>query len=532
MILYEAKEETAKEDTIIKKTEETIVIKEQAMEVTTNDSQTKEENDESPAKEEVTVICKEPATYAEIVAKENPNETSLLMDESIISVPESPKSNLTAPTALKDATFSPEVDKSMHDARPVINETTLNPASAAGEPMSKDATFSPVVDRSINDSRPHIDMETEFNTTPVHRNVSHRTSTPLIQKMIKRDTPKAGTSSAVSSLAKMFSPKGAASNKEKFIESMSETFNGQFKMVNPLEKSILKSTRKRSLSVADSESFVQKRVVFMSPKFIDIGEIDERLLQSFRDEKETSILKAQMTSGTRRKRSMSATDTPARATSSARVKTPARKLIPDFKAIHEARFKKMESIDENLKRKAERAKKLVTPSKSLPIPPEVVGLPTVFENPTQKPGVASKIPTRKPLVKLPQPSVKENPQIRLPLKRSMSAEPTQGPSQAKKIAFVSALPRSMSQDKMKINFPLIKSKATTAASTSTASTSQSMRGKLEERREHNKSLYKNNARGNVADVRKKNENILKGVRLNRRFELQMQHRGAMDHNDD
>lgn len=501
-------------------------------------SEAKEEttvdNSQITLPEEVTVICKEPVnkcTFAEIVAQtyaeEKSNETSLLVDESIISIEDSPNVNLTAPP--KDATFSPAVDKSMPDSRPIVDFAILSPV---GEKTVKDNTFSPVVDTSIHDSRPHIDvndvdMETNFNTTPLHRNITHRTSTPLAQKIMKRDTPKPGTSA----LVKFAMSQGEISNGQ-YVESLSETSNGQFKVVNQFEKSILKSTRKRSFSVADMDSFVQKKVVFVSPTFMNIGEIDEKMMQSFRDEKETSILKAQKASGTRRKRSMSASDTPVRPV---KVKTPARKAIPDFKAIHEKRFRKMESIDEHAMRKANRAKKLVTPSKSLPIAPEIALLPTVFEKSSQKQGIASKIPivNRKPLVKLPQPSVTEQPQIKRNLKRSMSAEPQHSSSQPKKIAFVSGIQRSMSQDKFKMKGP----STTTAASTSQASTSQAleMRGKLEERRERNMSLYKTNvskARGNTAEVRKKNENILKGVRLNRRFELQMKHRGEMEHIND
>jgi hypothetical protein len=314
---------------------------------------------------------------------------------------------------------------------------------------------------------------------------------------MKRDTPKAGTS-AMSALAKVFSPKLPAT----VVEALNDTVNGQFKFANPLERSILKSTRKRSLSVTDGESFVQKKVMFVSPKVMDIGEIDERMMQSFREEKENSMMKAQA-SGTRRKRSLSASETP--------VAVKAKKHMPDFKAIHEAQFKKMESIIEHKERRAERAKKLITPSKSLPVE-SAQGTSSQIV----KFAAASKIPkasARQPLTNRPQT---DNAQVARPLKRSVSAEPTI--TQIKKPSFVPTLSRAMSQDTVK---PRIKFPTRSQPTTSTA------HGKTEERREKNMSLYKTNVtRTGTADIRDKNKNILKGVRLNRRFELMMQNRMA------
>lgn len=424
------------------------------------------------------------------------NQTSLLMNESAITVPDSP--NASAP---KDATFSPEIDKSIHDSRPHIS--TIEPV--------KDSTFSPVIDKSINDSRPHIEMETELNTTPIFRNIQHRSSTPLAQRIMKRETPKPGTS-AITSLVKVLSPK--IIGKVQLTETLNDTLNGQFKMINQHEKSILKSTRKRSLSVTDGETMAQKRVMFISPKVMDIGEIDEKMLQSFREEKENSILKLQQASGSRRKRSLSASELPAR-------KTPQRKDMPDFKAIHEARFKKMESIVEHEKRKADRAKRLVTPSKSLPVIGQVApNLPLVVEKQQ-----LSKIPTRKPLTKISQIPQKRT------FKRSKSADQNIA-EELEKPVIASKLPqRSLSQDKPKIKFTIGQVK--TSTTTSTATSAYRARTKVEDRREKNMSLHKSNVsmRGNAGEIRKKNDNLLKGVRLNRRFELQMQHRANEDHHE-
>ena len=59
----------------------------------------------------------------------------------------------------------------------------------------------------------------------------------------------------------------------------------------------------------------------------------------------------------RRKRSLSETNTTPRAKIVSRVK------LPNFNKLHEKQFQKMEDIAEFTKRKAERAKKLATPTK-------------------------------------------------------------------------------------------------------------------------------------------------------------------------
>ena len=424
------------------------------------------------------------------------DQTSQLMDESVISVPESP--SLTTSTA-----------------------------------VIKDSTFSPEVDTSIKDARPHIDNI--LNLTPIiPRNITLRTSTPLSQRILMRDTPKL-SAPVLSALKKVLSPK-IGENSKLNEKSLNETFNGQIKMGNPLEKSILKSSRrKRSLSVTDGESFMQKKVAFMSPEIMHIDTIDEMMMKSFKEEKENSILKQVLVSGNgmRRKRSLSCSSgTPG----TAKIK------VPNFKAIHEQQFKKMESIVDHAQRKAERAKRLGTPSKMLST------LPEIKEKKSEN-GAASKIPTRKPLVKVPSLDNALQTVKSRPMKRSNSVETqpkTSVPSKItipkendKKVSSTKKLPRLLDVNKkapaLEIQkFVATNKKPTVASSTSfskTGSSSQSMRAKVEERRERNMSLYKGNAVKAGLDHRKKNENVLKGVRLNRRFELQMQHR-RMEESDD
>ena len=117
--------------------------------------------------------------------------------------------------------------------------------------LPKDSTFSPIVDISINDSRPTIDVPLLKRNNPL------RTSTPLAPKLGLKSTEN------LNSVRKL--------------------------MLNPLEKSILKNNRrKRSLSMAEGESFMQKRVMFISPTVMDIESIDHKMMASFIEEKENS----------------------------------------------------------------------------------------------------------------------------------------------------------------------------------------------------------------------------------------------------
>lgn len=442
------------------------------------------------------------------------NVTPNLMDESIISVFESPPPSISL----------------------------------------KDSTFSPVVDTSINDSRPNID---DLNLTPsAPSRVTLRTSTPLVQRVLKSggvgtpkriNTPKIAL--PMSSLAK--TPKLA----ERFA---SEEISDVPSKPNLLEKSILKSSRrKRSKSVADMEAG-PKRVMFISPQIMEIDTIDERMMQSFMEERENSMMKPSMTPGlvktgtsagsALRKRSLS-TGTPIKS-----VERPARlRKMPDFKAIHQQQFDRMESIADHQARKNERAKKLATPE---PIKtkqtPEIIKTKQTPEAKKPKQQQPSKIPTvaiRKPLFNTA--STDNVPKSRL-LKRSQSAyeeEPAKkriqlqapstiafaGPSSStpsnsnqKKIAVVSGLQRTKSESVATWTAPPTSIASFLGAKKpafSSVCSSQINRSKIEERREKNMSMYKTNKiQRTIADQRQKNGNILKGVRLNRRFDLLMKSR--------
>jgi hypothetical protein len=147
------------------------------------------------------------------------------------------------------------------------------------------------------------------------------------------------------------------------------------------------------------------------------------------------------------------------------------KSVPNFRAIHEQQFNKMESLDEHTQRKTERAKKLLAPSRlSIPTPSMIPKLENNFVR---------------------------NSETRKPIKRP-AALPFIGPPN--KIHRTSSIPQSDFEKKRislnAVNFvkkesPISKIFSKLTGSDKPSSTPQRTQ--------------------------------LKGVRLNKRFELQMKH---------
>ncbi|CAO1423027.1 unnamed protein product [Diamesa tonsa] len=401
--------------------------------------------------------------------------------------------------------------------------------------LPKDSTFSPVVDISINDSRPTIDLPLLKRNNPL------RTSTPLAPKL--------------------------------FLKSTENQTSSRKLMLNPLEKSILKSNRrKRSLSMVEGDSFMQKRVMFISPTVMDIESIDHKMMASFIEEKENSIMVTAAASG-RRKRSLSETNTTPRAKIVSRVK------LPNFNKLHEKQFQKMEDIAEFTKRKAERARKLATPTKPAAVPrieaPKVEAPKVVAVKVTDQ---LSKIPTfnKKPVtseIKIEKAIIQEYKSISNRLgKRSNSVglekktsheifaakkvfkkenPEKKAPGLAKRMKppTTSLLMRSNSENTHQKRQMQLNPSSSAAFNQKTfdsklafsflnnqdiATNIKKDVSKVQERQDKNMLLYKRNG-FNPQEQRKKNEHLLIGVRKNRRFELQMQFRAKQEQehiNDD
>jgi hypothetical protein len=385
--------------------------------------------------------------------------------------------NLEAPNEIFDATVA-ETTKVDEEKKDEPIEVPKTPSPSKRENLNE--TFSPVVDTqgsSANDSRPYIEMPsiTVEPSTSVKKPISNRTSTPFASK--------SGVNKSLL-LAK---------------DSVEDSENDSVFIRNPLEKSILKgSRRKRSMSCGVFETEVSNRkVMFVSPKVMDIDKIDERMMASFISEKEMEMSTKKI-----RKRSLSV------GSKSTERQSRTRKM-PDFKAIHENNFNKMESLDQHMKRKADRAKRLLTPDSKKPEVKE------------------SKIPKMTTTSTAATSTTNERPKFTF----SSTAMPPKlqapkTPTALKPKNFISNIQKPKVHVDVKPFMPIIKTEPSSQVAIPTkVSTAVANRIKVEERRERNMSLYKtNHVQRATNDVRQKNMSILKGVRLNRRFELQMQQR--------
>lgn len=115
-------------------------------------------------------------------------------------------------------------------------------------------------------------------------------------------------------------------------------------------KSILKPCKLRRSMSMESNEVNHKRVAFGGPQsIVDISFIDAKMKKSRIDE--NADLNGH------RQRSFTVPNTPNYFSHKIPIKT-----VPNFKVIHEQKFNKMESLTDHAQRKAERAKKLLTPT--------------------------------------------------------------------------------------------------------------------------------------------------------------------------
>lgn len=229
-------------------------------------------------------------------------------------------------------------------------------------------------------------------------------------------------------------------------------------VMNSNKKGIL--ILRRSMSMESNEN--AKKVGFSNPRsqaVVDVNFIDEKMKRSYIEDKEGN-------SGHRQRSFTVPNNFPH--------KIPIRS-VPNFKALHEQEFNKMESLTDHAQRKAERAKKLLAPSRlSITTP--------------------SQIPK-------PESNFVRNSELRKPVLKRPAVTPFIGPPN--KIHKTCSTPQTEVEKKIisnnAVNFVKKESPISKIFSRLTGSVSSNKTSAPAERTQ------------------------LKGVRLNKRFDLQMKH---------
>ncbi|XP_017052505.1 uncharacterized protein LOC108095772 [Drosophila ficusphila] len=285
----------------------------------------------------------------------------------------------------------------------------------------------------------------------------------------------------------------------KFTETSEELRNLGIKKEDP------KYERKRSKSASDWNDTMSRTVCFQSPiEIVHVDDIDERW---------KGLQKSNVNSRPRRSKSLdenrcnvSRIPKPSRGILPLnRTITPSklnkRTKMPNFAAMHEKQFAQMESLLDHVERKAERAKVLTNSVKK------------------QLPGSAAKKPQS-----VTSASVHTHPKA---LKKiDMTSDRT---------IVVPAEKLNSSRLPLKITAPAHNVVAKPAFNLSTTTVKsfnatftgrplESQDNKLAERRQRRIEMFK----GRTTKDQKEKGQFIRGVRLNRRFELQMQHRRHLE----
>jgi len=203
------------------------------------------------------------------------------------------------------------------------------------------------------------------------------------------------------------------------------------------------------------------------------------------------------------------------------IKLKTRTKLPNFAAIHEKQFNKMESLVDHVERKAVRAKELTNSARKM-----------INGNSSAQKSSAKKLPTTNTMVtNRPRPQA---------VKKIMMPSDLLTPMKPEEVERMKKLPtpRKIIAVQPKSRLPLLAKSVTKVFSgISTASApapSSNIRkagpaaaiaphqSKLEARRQRHMEMFKGR-------ITKENKGeLIRGVRSNRRFELQMQHRRLMD----
>ncbi|XP_020812741.1 uncharacterized protein LOC110187664 [Drosophila serrata] len=183
-----------------------------------------------------------------------------------------------------------------------------------------------------------------------------------------------------------------------------------------------------------------------------------------------------------------------------------RTKLPDFSALHQKEFAKMESLVDHVERKAERAKILTTSALKKPLGSAAKqaqsSTSAAERSQGPRPKASKKIDLAADRSVVAENPDKKLPPSRLPLKSALN---------------VTAVPRPA--------FNLSTATAKSFNATICSKSAESQKDKLVERRQRHMDMFKGRAATKGQD--KKSE-FIRGVRLNRRFELQMQHRKHLE----
>ncbi|XP_016950449.1 nucleolar protein dao-5 [Drosophila biarmipes] len=339
-------------------------------------------------------------------------------------------------------------------------------------------------------------------------------------------------------LANVASPKGSKPRKSKgfrfptpykakpmfnFTETV-EKFDKRHMIKDFIKPEEPKYERKRSKSASDWNNTMSRTVSFHSPiEIANVEDIDKR----WKGLQKTNV-------NNRRRRSKSLDENRCKAS---RIPKPSKGVIPlnrtitpskvnkrtkmpNFAAMHEKQFAKMESLLDHVERKAERAKVLTNSvQKQLPGPTakKAQSSSSVEERP--RPKALKKIDmTADRSMVIEHPLEKLN-SSRLPLKTTAPAL-----NVAPKPAFNLSTSTVKTFNAPKPAFNLSTSTVKTFNATFSSRPADSQDNKLAERRQRRIEMFK----GRTTKDQKEKGEFIRGVRLNRRFELQMQHRRHLE----
>ncbi|XP_070073553.1 enolase-phosphatase E1 isoform X2 [Drosophila takahashii] len=323
-------------------------------------------------------------------------------------------------------------------------------------------------------------------------------------------------------LADVASPKGSKPLKSKgfrfptpykarpmfnFTDTM-EAFEENHKNKSLIQPEEPKYERKRSKSASDWNNTMSRTVTFQSP--IDITTCEDI------DKRWKGLQKNNVNH--RRRRSKSLDESRCKVS---RIPKPSRGVIPlnktitpskvnkrtkmpNFAAMHEKQFAKMESLLDHVERKAERAK--------------------VLTNSVQKqlPGSTAKKAAQSSISVEQRERPKALKKINLTVDRTMVIEHSSDKLNSSRLPLKTTAPALNVAPKPAFN--LSTSTVKTFNATFSSRPAESQDNKLAERRQRRIEMFK----GRTTKEQKEKGEFIRGVRLNRRFELQMQHRRHLE----